>query len=147
VHISLEFWKIIFHFSLFFLLFYKLCRFVIDFFLPYLHQQKHALKKKQVELLDKEKLVSSSLSKVKDQIQDQQKNYVLLKNKVKNCHENISAKNKLKKKEYKVTTDKIQERRELQKKNLSLSKALEKAIPKIISSATKELSSLYAGNN
>jgi hypothetical protein len=144
MHIVNDFWIITLHISLFLLLTRKIYGLSVNYLIPYLKQQLHFLKKEQVELLEKEKLVLTTLYKTKTQINDQEREFQVIEKKMQTCHENMLKNIENKQKEKNIIREKIKKRRKLQQENFVSEKIAVKTIPEILSLAEHDLCDFYS---
>lgn len=143
MHVNLEIWEVLFASALFFLLIKTLYSIVKDFVIPYLTAQLHAIMKEQSELFDKEKLVSSALSKIDNQRKQQDNMFVLLEKKVQTWYDKKILSLQQEQAGARVLADKIEKKRLIQEKNFIASKIMQEALPRIIKNAEQQLSRNY----
>lgn len=115
--------------------------------IPYLTSQLHAIIKEQSELFDKEKLVSSALSKIDNQRKQQDNMFVLLEKKVQMWHDKKTTSLQQDQALARVLAEKIEKKRLSQEKNFVTSKIMQEALPRIIEKTQKQLSGRYVGTS
>lgn len=143
MHVSLNFWEMIFVFFLFILLCQKLFSLIKTYAIPFLENQLRALKKEQAELLDKEKLVTTTLNKVDNQRKQQEKMFVLLEKKVQIWHAQLSHHIQQQQRSAREVAEKIAKKRSLQEKNFTSTKTTQQVLPEIIENVRQELMQTY----
>ena len=142
-----DFGGILFQFTLFALLSYKLYCLFKEYMIPFLYGQIELVRKEQVELLDKEKLLRSTLRRVEGQISYRKKVFVSLEKKVQIWHKVISDNKLGREVECELNLKQILEKRKKQIKNFSESKMILNSVPQIINLAKNELLDLYQGDD
>ena len=147
MHVDLEVWKVLFAFVLFFLLIKTLVSIIKNFIIPYLTTQLHSITKEQSELFDKEKLVSSALSKIDNQRKQQGNMFVLLEKKVQIWHDRKMLSLGQEQIAARILAEKIEKKRLLQAKNFITAKIMQDALPKIIEKVEQQLTTNCKENN
>lgn len=142
MEISSDFLTLLFKCTLFFLFSYKCYELVMRYLFPYLVQQKGELKKNEEELLEKEKLVSSTLRRVENQINHQRKIFILVEKKIQNWHRFMLNNHILEEKKQQLIITKIKEKRMLQQQQLSQKKLYKVLFPRIVLKAPRTLTTL-----
>ena len=135
MHISSDFLGVTFDFFLFGLLTYKLWGMITTHAIPLLHKMMRSIKKEQTELLDKEKLVTSTLSKIDNQRKQQQKMFALLEKKVQAWHKEASHRVSCAEEENVLRAQAIREKHEHQGKKIASVKVVQEALPVILQKA------------
>src|SRR3990167_4603323 len=128
MHVGISFWEILFALFIFTLLISKLFSLTKNHIIPYLEKQLRAIKKEQTELLDKEKLVTSTLNKVDNQRKQQEKMFVLLEKKVQIWHKEWSQEIQQKQRNVREDAEKITKKRIVQEKNFIAAKIMQEAL-------------------
>ena len=108
--ISSDFWTLLFRSTLFLLFAYKCYELIVTHLYPYLVQQKKILKRQEEELLEKEKLISSTLKRVENQINHQRKMFILLEKKIQVWHRFMLNNQILEEKRQQLLMTKIKEK-------------------------------------
>ena len=139
MHISANLGSILFGFSLFFLLIYKLAELVKSHMLPFLRKQIRLVKKEQVELWDREKLVTSTLNKIDNQRNQQKKMFVLLEKKMRLWHKEMLDDIRLRENEFRDIADDVAKKRKKQDHNFSTTKTMLKVLPTLLQETKDEL--------
>lgn len=139
MHVGFEIWEVLFASVLFFLLVKTLYSLVRNFIIPYLRTQLHTIMKEQSELFDKEKLVSSALSKIENQRKQQDNMFVLLEKKVQTWYDKKMLSLQQEQVIARVLAEKIQKKRLFQEKNFIASKIMQEALPRIIEKVEQQL--------
>jgi len=143
MHVDLEVWGVLFAFVLFLLLIKTLGSLVKSLIVPYLTTQLHEITKEQSELFDKEKLVSSALSKIENQRKQQGNMFVLLEKKVQVWHDKKMVSLQQEQLFGRILVEKIEKKRLLQEKNFIATKTIQDALPRIIENVEQQLKSGY----
>ena len=146
MHIDSDIFGILFGITVFGLLVYKLYRLVITNLVPYLSEQTRLIKKKQIELLEKEKLITTTLNKIYNQTKQQQKMFILLEKKIKLWHKVMRNKKLKYEEDYNKIAEHTRRKRERQRKNFIASKIAFESVPHMMNLARKELINNYSGD-
>lgn len=144
MHIETDFWGIVFRFTLFSLLIYQVYALIKAHLVPFLYEQLRSLRKRETELLEKEKLVMSTMNRVERTISHQKKMFVLLERKVKTWYDFEQERKEVLDKEHEKIREQITEKRKIQATFLTLAKEMQQAIPEAVDLARKELAQKYA---
>lgn len=141
-----DFLYIAFQLTLFFLLCIVLRKLLKQYLIPALYTQIEAIKKKRQELKGKDKLLLETQKKMEKHIEEQKGSFNILENKIR-CWNNSLVDDKNKKlDDNKKLIKKIEDKRRIQTKNLSLLKTERVVIPESIKQAYKEIKYLYGGD-
>ena len=135
---------IIFKFSIFALLLYKLHGLAKSILLPFLNEQLLLEKKYQTELLNKEKLLFSSQQRIKNQILSQKQMFILLERNVQIWNLAKQERKILQEKENKEIILQAQNRRHMQTNQLLLLANTRLSLPAALEQTTHNLTELYA---
>jgi len=138
--------SIVFQFTLFGLLVYKITGLVRQYLIPFLAQQIQVLKNRQLELVEKEKLVKSTLKRVQRQINHQKRMFILLEKKVSVWHQSMQKQVAQSDRECKIIEAALVQRRCLQGKNLKISKIGLEVLPQVVAKSAADLSEKYQGS-
>ncbi|MBX9831193.1 hypothetical protein K2X40_04520 [Candidatus Babeliales bacterium] len=111
---------------------------------PFLYEQLRSLRKRETELLEKEKLIMSTMNRVERTISHQKKMFVLLERKVKTWYDSEQERKEVLDKEHEKIREQITEKRKIQATFLTLAKEMQQAIPEAVDLARKELVQKYA---
>jgi hypothetical protein len=136
---------IIFKLFLFSLLIYKLSEIVKGTLFPFLYNQVKKIKSAQIELMGKEKLLTSSQKRIGSQIDEQKKMFVVLEKKIQLWHVTFVEDQNEKNQSSKEIIKKITAKRKRQEANFSCTGMLKVFVPKSLSFARKELAEKHAG--
>lgn len=139
MHISSDLLGMTFDFFLFGLLVYRLYTVVKNHAVPFLHKMMRSIKKEQTELLDKEKLVTSTLSKIDNQRKQQQKMFGLLEQKVQMWHERETYDTAMAEDANLLRAQAIRERHDRQGKNFASIKAMQEVLPLMLEESREDL--------
>ncbi len=137
---------IIFQFSLFALLVYKLYGLAKSTLIPFLNEQLLLEKKYQTELLNKEKLLFSSQQRVKNQILSQKQMFILLERNVQIWNLAEQENKNSQEKENKDIILQTQKSRHKQTNQLLLLANTHLSLPTALEQAAQTLTELYAAS-
>ena len=138
------FLEVLFELTLFFLLVVFLYKISKQYIIPMLYQEIDKIRKKEKETTEKKQLLVASKKKLELQIEEQGVELVVLEKKVKRWQEFILQSNQQKSKCASLYLERIENKREKQKENLSLLKVQEVVIPRSIELAYKEIEQKYS---
>src|SRR3972149_8964181 len=147
MHIDNSFLGLVFSATLFILIAYKIYSFVKAYCIPFLLQQVREVQKQQMELLQTETLLASTLKRVDNQLFQQKKMAVLLEKKVQLWHRAMSDKKADEEKEYKLHLLRVIEKRKIQEKQLFETKMVLEVVPSSVKIASDELLATHRGKN
>jgi len=140
-----NFCDIVFRLTIFSLLVYKLWQLSNKYLIPFLKEQMQLEKNKQMELLEKEKLLISTRHRIENQIYSQKKMFVLLEKNVQIWHRALQDERAKQLKENKDIVNQIHEKRLQQRKNLTLKHEVQESVDRIFQHAEIKLDEMYEG--
>lgn len=146
MHVSGNFLGILFGFTVFLLLFYKLSELIKEYLVPYLSQEVQNFKKRQTELLDKNELIRSTLQRIEVRLVHQKKMFVVVEKKIKMWNTYQLEKQKKIFDDQRIIQQKLIEKRRQQAANFARGKKMVEALPLATKSAREELKEFYAGS-
>ncbi len=146
MHVNGGILNISFAFALFFLLSYKLRMLIRSYLIPYLIQQKQALRRRYAEVIEKKKLVASTTIRVDSQIKNQQMEFVLLEKKMQVWHAALCREYALSEQENDQLRVKLDERRKQQAECLTAIKIAQESMQRAFQESYEELVVTYAGD-
>lgn len=144
MHIEFTVASIAFHFVLTSLLVYFLWSLIKQHLIPFLYQKIIAFRKRRIELIEKQKLLASTLNRIDNQIKHQKKMFILLEKKIQLWHTTMKEIKRKKEKENKALLDGIKVKRALQEKSFTNTKLMREILPKAFASAEKKLHTKYS---
>jgi|GEM_PF-2032673 hypothetical protein len=139
MHSEFILWHILFRFTLFFLLAYKLYELLTRYVLPYFYKELKKEKDTHTEILEKEKLLSSTHRKLEDQISQQKRTFIILEKNVKNWHNFLFQQAASYENALQQQAQQIIQKRATQQIFYTESKIAHKIIPNVISQVQKTL--------
>lgn len=146
MHVDSGILNISFCFSIFFLLAYKIRVLVRAYLIPYLIQQKQALRRRYAEVIEKKKLVTSTAVRVDSQIKNQQMAFVLLEKKIQAWHAQLCREHAQREKDNIKLLALLKDKRDRQNECLTATKLAQDAITGALQQAYQELAVTYAGD-
>ena len=147
MHVSTNAIGLLFGFSLFSLLVYKLAELVKAYLIPLLYKQMHEMKKERAELLDREKLVTSTLSKIDNQRNQQKKMFILLEKKIQMWHNEVQLEAEKREDDFRVIAHNVEEKRGIQEHNFAVAKTTLNVLPAILQKVRRDLLIEYKNEN
>ena len=139
--------ELAFRYSIFSLLIYKLYDIGKRYFLPYVNDQVKQEEQSLAELLEKEKIITSTHLRIKNQIQRQNLRFQTLEKNVQQWHASMyTLKNECESEQRRIM-QLVYEKRHKQNQRMLIQKNAIVAIPEALSLAHKELDLLYTGEN
>ncbi|MFH1254798.1 MAG: hypothetical protein V1646_05220 [bacterium] len=145
MHFEFEFLDIIFRFTIFSLLAYKLVSFARQYLIPYLHKEIKTEQDTRLNLIEKDNILISSQHKVETQIRHQQALFDLLEKNIQSWQRLLLAQKNHTEEEFNKIKISIDKKRTLQQKNYSIICASKEVLPYAISQAEVELIDKYSG--
>lgn len=145
MHVNFHLLDISFAFSLFFLLSYKIRSLVRAHLIPYLIQQKQALRRRYAEVIEKKKLIASTMVRLDSQIKNQQMEFAFLEKKIDLWHANMRRNQEQLLRTGEALTERLKEKRTRQSQCLTASKLARESMVLAAEAAEKELIKTYAG--
>jgi hypothetical protein len=143
MHTELGFLEIFFRISIFSMLAYKLYGLIKTQLVPLLAEQISSEKKEQMELLEKDKLLSSTQKRMNNQIYNQKQMFTLLERNVQVWHAAKLEENVVCEEENQLIIQQVEQKRRVQYENVALSYAVTASIPNALQQAAKELTKRY----
>ncbi len=147
MHIDGGILNVSFGVTLFTLLAYKLRALGKKYLIPYLIQQKIALKKRYAEILEKKKLVASTTMRIENQIKNREIEFILLEKKVQGWHTYLNHKYAERVKEQKRLIVVLNEKRRKQGECLTATSIAQEAMPLALQEALETLTEKYSGGD
>lgn len=144
MHTNIGFWDVVFKLTLFSLISYKLYDLIKTYLVPFLIQQITQEKRQQTELLEKEKLLTSTQQRFKNQIYNQKQMFILLEKNVHEWHKAQQNENLNQEHENALIVEKTKTKRISQKDNLVLLNNIQLSMPSAMEQAIEELKSKYS---
>lgn len=143
MHTEIIILEIIFRLCIFGLLAYKLSQLIRSYFLPFLKDQVTQEINQRTELIEKEKLLISTRHRIENQLYKQKQTFTLLEKNVQVWHGMHLEYNLNREKDGRNIVEKIQEKRNIQRKNIILSSNLNLSLPQALEQANAELTERY----
>ncbi len=147
MHIDMNPLSIVFHLTLFAIFSFKLWGLIKEHLFPYLSKEKREQKKQQVEILERDKLLTSTVKRIDNQVKHQKKMFVLLEKKVQRWHQFKCDSNADVEKEDKKLIAKNKKKRMMQERFLQESKLAASVMPLAFQNARDELKCAYQGSS
>jgi hypothetical protein len=144
MHIDNNPLSILLRLTLFFLLIYKIYELIKIYLVPFLEQKNTILQKQQLELLEKETLLTSTIKRVDNQMTQQRKMTLLLEKKIQIWHHITVEKHLEEERKQRSLALRLQAKRQLQERILTEINVLNEVIPLATAQAEKELTLFYA---
>ncbi|MFH1831539.1 MAG: hypothetical protein ABH827_01935 [bacterium] len=144
MHVGSSALSIIFHATLFSLLFYQLWALGKKHIIPFLFHRIKNYKKHQSELLDKEKLLTATIKRMDLQIGVQKKTLITLEKRVQIWYQAMLKNKQQEDASKKIIYDQIEAKRTVQEAHFANAKIAEQVIPQVFSLVEKKLMALYA---
>lgn len=138
---------ILFKFTVFSLLLIKILQLLKNYVAPYLFDEIKREKAIRIELIEKENFVKSTKNKIENQIRNQNKLFIDLEKNVQKWNSFLKNEDEETGKKIAEIKVKIEQKRNIQRKNYFLTTAYSKAIPQAVDLAQKELEILYTNND
>jgi len=146
MHTEIGFWEIVFRTSLFSLLAYKLYDLIRIHVVPMLFEILRQEKKEQTELLEKEKLMHTTQTRLKQQMYNQKQMFTLLERNVLAWHKACNEASQRSKDENAAIVQKMIELRTMQQRNVMIEQVVRASIPQAIDLATRQLEARYGSD-
>lgn len=145
MHIESGILHIAFGFSLFGLLVYKMRTLIRAYVIPYLLQQRQALRRRYGEIIEKKQLIITTMSRLEHAINEQKNEFVLLEKKVHLWHSEHSKKIQDQLDEREMLQGRLKEKRLLQEELLTEQKLAQESGEHAFTMATQQLREHYEG--
>lgn len=145
MHFKFEFLDIIFRFTIFSLLSYKLVSFARQYLIPYLHNEIKSEQDTRLNLIEKENILISSQHKIETQIRHQQTLFALLDKNVHAWQMFLLAQKNHTEEEFNKIKISVDQKRAIQQKNYSIICESKEILPYAVSQAEIELTNKYTG--
>lgn len=145
MHTEINYLEIIFRFCIFGLLTYKIYQLFGTYLLPFLREQITQEINQRTELIEKEKFLISTRHRIENQLYKQKQSFTLLEKSVQVWHGMHVEQNLAKQQTGREIIEKIQEKRNAQRKNIILSSNLTLSLPQALEQARSELTTRYHG--
>lgn len=136
---------IIFRFTLFGLLAYKIVQIIKSQVIPFLKEELNIEHKQRTELLEKEKLLVSTQHRLENQISHQKKTFTVLEKSIHLWQEYLVKQKEHNELETKNVAAHVTEKRKIQQKHLVLAKDGAYIIPQACEQVNNEFITLYQG--
>lgn len=144
---KIHFVDIIFSFTIFGLLVYKLCFLIKQHLIPFLHKQVKQEREAQTNLIEKENLIISNQHRIETQIRQQNRTFDTLEKNMQAWHNFLLKQKNSKENDYKNIIKLLEEKRKNQQKNYELMYISKETLPRAITLAETELKNKYSGKN
>jgi hypothetical protein len=138
---------IIFRFTLFGLLAYKVAQLIKIYAIPFLKEELNLEHKQQIELLEKEKLLLSTQHRLENQINHQKKTFTFLEKKALLWQSHLLKIKENNEQAAKHIATQLEGKRITQQKYVALAKDVAMVIPQVYQQVAGELAQNYAGEN
>lgn len=139
MHVNLTLPDIIFHGTVFGILLWNIISLINYYLIPVLYQEVCDEKNNQLEIMQKDKLLVSTRSRLENQIKLQQKNFLILDKNIQRWHRNHVLEQEKKEKENRALQQKVQSKRLMQQQHARTSALLELSIEDALHQAENEL--------
>lgn len=131
--------------ALFLLLIYKIRSMVYTYLIPFLIEQKIALKKRYALIIEKKKMLVASTTRLENQIKAQDIEFAVLEKKIQTWYTHLRHEEALKQASFNIRIITLQTKRQQQQASLSATKLAQEIIPQTFGEAKEELSRRYHG--
>ncbi|MFA6534804.1 MAG: hypothetical protein WCS92_00965 [Candidatus Babeliales bacterium] len=145
MHFEFEFLDIIFRFTIFSLLAYKLVSFARQYLIPYLHKEIKTEQDTRLNLIEKDNILISSQHKVETQIRHQQALFDLLEKNVQSWQRLLLTQKNHTEEEFNKIKISIDQKRAIQQINYSTICTSKDVLPYALKQAEIELINTYSG--
>jgi hypothetical protein len=143
MHGEIHFLDLIFRWTLFSLLVYKVASLIKTYLYPLLADHIIREKNQQTEFLEKDKLLISTRHRIENQIFNQKKMLTFLEKNVQVWHATITEQAGQEERLNRENVEKIREKRIVQAKNIALDQQINLAIPPALQAAREHLINHY----
>jgi hypothetical protein len=139
MHINLSLLDIIFHGTIFSILLWNITLLIRKYLIPVLHQEACDTKNYQMEIIQKDKLLISTQSRLEKQIKQQQKNFLILDKHLQQWHRAHREEKDGRDQAIRKLQEKIQSKRFIQQHYIQTSTLLLQSIDDALQQASTEL--------
>ncbi len=139
MHVNISLIDIIFHFCLFGLLIHTLINPIKQYVIPLLYNLLNKEKNQQMEIIEKDKLLTSTQLRLQNQIKQQKKSFVVFERNIQKWYKAQQHNANEQEQINRLRTQALNDRRTRQRKEIYASMLLKKALPEALIKAEKEI--------
>lgn len=143
MHVNLSFIDVLFHFCLFGLLIHSMLGPIKQYLIPFLHKLVLHDKNNQLEIIERDKLLTSTRLRLQNQIKQQKKSFIDLEENVQLWYKATQEQVQREEQSERLRQQAIQARRLIQRKTIYTNDLINSALPKAIAHAEKEIIAIF----